>query len=121
MPEPRSFPISIFVRWLCRLDDPARENWHHYSHKIARLSLEGVGIALARCDFSLIFAAKNLPIWKGGEITMDLLKRLYVEEDGQGLVFWVAIKNTNVGNQLASGWSKVTSCVGDPSACDVSS
>jgi Flp pilus assembly pilin Flp len=64
---------------------------------------------------------------------MELLKRLWVEEDGQGLVeytlivvlvalvFWVAIKNTNVGNQLASGWSKVTSCVGDPSACDVSS
>ena len=64
---------------------------------------------------------------------MELLKRLCVEEDGQGLVeytlivvlvalvFWVAIKNTDVGNQLSSGWSKVTSCVGDPSACDVSS
>ncbi len=55
---------------------------------------------------------------------MELLKRLLVEEDGQGLVeytlivvlvalvFWVAIKNTNIGNQLASGWSKVTACVG---------
>ena len=64
---------------------------------------------------------------------MELLKRLVVEEDGQGLVeytlivvlvalvFWVAIKNTNVGNQLASGWSKVTSCVGDHSACNASS
>jgi len=64
---------------------------------------------------------------------MELLKRLCVEEDGQGLVeytlivvlvalvFWVAIKNTDVGNQLASGWSKVTSCVGNPSACDASS
>jgi Flp pilus assembly pilin Flp len=44
-----------------------------------------------------------------GEYSMELLKRLVVEEDGQGLVeytlivvlvalvFWVAIKNTNVG------------------------
>jgi Flp pilus assembly pilin Flp len=37
------------------------------------------------------------------------------------LVFWVAIKQTNIGSQLASGWSKVTACVGDPSACDASS
>jgi len=33
------------------------------------------------------------------------------------LVFWVAIKNTNVGSQFASGWSKVTTCVGDPADC----
>ena len=64
---------------------------------------------------------------------MNLLKRLWVEEDGQGLVeytlivvlvalvFWVAIKNTNIGDQLASGWSKVTACVGDPSGCNASS
>jgi Flp pilus assembly pilin Flp len=64
---------------------------------------------------------------------MDLFKRLLREEDGQGLVeytlivvlvalvFWVAIKNTDVGNQLASGWSKVTSCLGTPSSCDSSS
>ena len=64
---------------------------------------------------------------------MELLKRLVVEEDGQGLVeytlivvlvalvFWVAIKNTDVGNQLASGWSKVTKCVGDPANCNASS
>jgi Flp pilus assembly pilin Flp len=64
---------------------------------------------------------------------MNLLKRLLVEEEGQGLVeytlivvlvalvFWVAIKNTNIGDQLASGWSKVTSCVATPSACDSSS
>lgn len=60
---------------------------------------------------------------------MELLKRLVVEEDGQGLVeytlivvlvalvFWVAIKSTDIGNQLASGWSKVTTCVSDPQAC----
>ena len=64
---------------------------------------------------------------------MKLLMRLLREEDGQGLVeytlivvlvalvFWVAIKNTDIGNQLASGWSKVTACVGNPSACDSSS
>jgi len=64
---------------------------------------------------------------------MELLKRLLIEEEGQGLVeytlivvlvalvFWVAIKNTNIGSQLASGWSKVTACVGTPSACDASS
>lgn len=61
---------------------------------------------------------------------MELLKRLMVEEDGQGLVeytlivllvalvFWVAIKETNIGSQLASGWSKVTACVGDPTNCN---
>ena len=60
---------------------------------------------------------------------MELFKRLLVEEDGQGLVeytlivvlvalvFWVAIKSTNIGSQLSSGWSKVTSCVGDPQGC----
>jgi len=64
---------------------------------------------------------------------MDLLKRLVVEEDGQGLVeytlivvlvalvFWVAIKETDIGDQLASGWSKVAACVGSPADCDVSS
>ena len=64
---------------------------------------------------------------------MELFKRLCAEEDGQGLVeytlivvlvalvFWVAIKNTNVGNQLASGWSKVTACVGTPESCTSSS
>jgi Flp pilus assembly pilin Flp len=64
---------------------------------------------------------------------MELLKRLLVEEEGQGLVeytlivvlvalvFWVAVKNTNIGNQLASGWSRVTACVGTPSSCDSAS
>ena len=64
---------------------------------------------------------------------MELLKRLLVEEEGQGLVeytlivvlvalvFWVAVKNTNIGNGLAQGWSRVTVCVGDPSNCTSSS
>jgi len=64
---------------------------------------------------------------------MDLLKGLVVEEDGQGLVeytlivllvalvFWLGIRNTNIGNQMASGWSRVTACVGSPSSCDSAS
>ena len=52
---------------------------------------------------------------KGGERFMELLKRLLVEEEGQGLVeytlivvlvalvFWVAIKSTNIGSGLAAG------------------
>jgi len=64
---------------------------------------------------------------------MELMKRLLVEEDGQGLVeytlivvlvalvFWVAVKSTNIGSGLASGWSRVTSCVTTPSACDANS
>ena len=64
---------------------------------------------------------------------MELLKRLLVEEDGQGLVeytlivvlvalvFWVAIKETDIGSGLASGWSRVTACVGAPADCDSAS
>ena len=64
---------------------------------------------------------------------MELLKRLLVEEDGQGLVeytlivvlvalvFWVAIKETDIGSQLADGWSKIGACVGSPSACSSAS
>jgi Flp pilus assembly pilin Flp len=64
---------------------------------------------------------------------MEILKRLLVEEDGQGLVeytlivvlvalvFWVAIKETDIGDQLASGWSKIADCVSDPSGCDAAS
>ena len=60
---------------------------------------------------------------------MEIMKRLVVDEDGQGLVeytlivllvalvFWVAIKSTNIGNQLSAGWSKIASCVGAPSTC----
>ena len=37
------------------------------------------------------------------------------------LIFWVAIKNTQIGDRLASTWSTVTSCVGDPQNCDSAS
>jgi Flp pilus assembly pilin Flp len=60
---------------------------------------------------------------------MGLLKRYGLEEEGQGLteytliillvalVFWVAIKDTDIGNQMASGWSRVGACVGAPTNC----
>ncbi|HWO40273.1 MAG TPA: Flp family type IVb pilin [Candidatus Eisenbacteria bacterium] len=64
---------------------------------------------------------------------MQLLKRLVAEEEGQGLVeytlivllvalvFWVAIKGTNIGNELGNGWNKITNCVSDPTSCTSSS
>jgi Flp pilus assembly pilin Flp len=60
---------------------------------------------------------------------MNLLKRLRLEENGQGLVeytlvvvlvglvFWVSVRNTNVGSSLTSGWSKVLNCVTLPFSC----
>jgi Flp pilus assembly pilin Flp len=63
---------------------------------------------------------------KGGERTMELLKRLVVEEEGQGLVeytlivllvalvFWLGIKNTNIGNSLANAWLNIKDCVDTP-------
>ena len=60
---------------------------------------------------------------------MELLKRLIREEEGQGLVeytlivllvalvFWVAIKSTNIGAELGNGWSKITACVAAPTSC----
>jgi Flp pilus assembly pilin Flp len=60
---------------------------------------------------------------------MKLSQRLLAKEEGQGLVeytlivllvalvFWVAIKNTNIGSQLANGWSKIADCIGNPTTC----
>ena len=60
---------------------------------------------------------------------MNLLKRLCREEDGQGLVeytfvvllvalvFWMGVKNTNIGSSLAIGWTKVRACVNAPFSC----
>ena len=60
---------------------------------------------------------------------MELFKRLMVEEDGQGLVeytlivllvalvFWVAIKSTNIGNQLSSSWGDISTCLEKPTDC----
>jgi Flp pilus assembly pilin Flp len=60
---------------------------------------------------------------------INLFKRLVVEEEGQGLVeytlivllvalvFWVAVKGTNIGNQLSASWGDVSGCLADPTAC----
>jgi len=59
----------------------------------------------------------------------NLFKRALLEEDGQALVeytlivvlvtlvFWVAIKNTDVANQLTSRWNKVGACIYNSSLC----
>ena len=61
---------------------------------------------------------------KGGERIMELLKRLVVEEEGQGLVeyslivllvalvFWVAVKGTGVDNALSGAWNDIVGCLG---------
>jgi Flp pilus assembly pilin Flp len=60
---------------------------------------------------------------------MKLLKRLWQEEEGQGLVeytlvvvlvalvFWMGVKDTNVGDTLAKSWAKVLDCVTSPFSC----
>ena len=60
---------------------------------------------------------------------MELLKRLIVDEEGQGLVeytlivllvvlvFWVAVRDTNIGSQLSASWTNVKDCLSDPQTC----
>ena len=60
---------------------------------------------------------------------INLFKRLVVEEEGQGLVeytlivllvalvFWVAVKGTNIGSQLTDSWGDVSDCLATPTAC----
>lgn len=60
---------------------------------------------------------------------MELLKRLVKEEEGQGLVeytlivllvalvFWVAVKETNIGDELSNAWTQVANCLATPSSC----
>jgi Flp pilus assembly pilin Flp len=57
---------------------------------------------------------------------MELFKRLIAEEEGQGLVeytlivllvalvFWVAIKDTKIGDQLSTSWTNIKNCLADP-------
>jgi pilus assembly protein Flp/PilA len=57
---------------------------------------------------------------------MELLKRLVVEEEGQGLVeytlmvllvvlvFWVAIRSTNIGGALSDSWNDVITELNNP-------
>ena len=54
---------------------------------------------------------------------MELLKRLVVEEEGQGLVeyslivllvalvFWVAVKGTGVDQALQTTWGDIVTCL----------
>jgi Flp pilus assembly pilin Flp len=63
---------------------------------------------------------------KGGERIMELLKRLVVEEEGQGLVeytlivllvalvFWVAIRGTNADDALSNGWNNIVNALNNP-------
>lgn len=60
---------------------------------------------------------------------MNMLKRLIVEEEGQGLVeytlivllvalvFWVAVRQTNIGEHLTNAWTDVGTCLDDPQGC----
>ena len=60
---------------------------------------------------------------------MELLKRLVKEEEGQGLVeytlivllvalvFWVGVRDTNIGNQLAASWNDIKTCLSTPTSC----
>ena len=64
-----------------------------------------------------------------GDEKMQLWKRLWQEENGQGLVeytlvvvlvalvFWMGVRDTNVGVSLSNGWSRVVSCVTSPFSC----
>jgi Flp pilus assembly pilin Flp len=64
---------------------------------------------------------------------MKLFKRLIFEEKGQGLVeytlmvllvalvFWVAIRDTKIGDQLSTSWNSIKSCLADPSSCGTGS
>ena len=64
---------------------------------------------------------------------MELFKKLIIEEDGQGLVeytlivllvalvFWVAIKDTKIGDQLSTSWGNIKSCLADPNSCGTGS
>ena len=59
-------------------------------------------------------------------------KRLLADGRGQGLieyslimvlvclVFWVAIKETNIGTALANQWSTIAECLDDPLQCSES-
>lgn len=58
-----------------------------------------------------------------------MLRRLLREKSGQGLVeyslivllvvfiFWLGVKDTNIGNQISASWSSIASCLGDSTVC----
>lgn len=60
---------------------------------------------------------------------MSLSKRLWKEQSGQGLVeytlvillvamvFWLGVRDTNIGTALAASWLQVTDCLMAPFSC----
>jgi Flp pilus assembly pilin Flp len=60
---------------------------------------------------------------------MNLVKRLWQEEHGQGLAeytlvvllvalgFWVAVKQADMGPYLEKSWARVVQCVATPFIC----
>jgi len=60
---------------------------------------------------------------------MDLLNRLCREEYGQGLVeytlvvvlvalvFWMGVRDVQVGDKMAQAWARVLNCVTSPFSC----
>lgn len=60
---------------------------------------------------------------------MNLLKRLWREEHGQGLIeytfvvllvalsFWLGVRDTDIGASLANSLAKVADCVLSPFSC----
>lgn len=64
---------------------------------------------------------------------INFLKRLVIEEEGQGLVeytlivllvalvFWVAVRSTNIGAQLTDSWNDVSGCLSNPTGCNAGS
>jgi Flp pilus assembly pilin Flp len=60
---------------------------------------------------------------------MELLKRLVVEEEGQGLVeytlivllvalvLWVAVRESNANGALNSAWQNIIGCLNTPLSC----
>ena len=96
--------------------------------------VESIASSIKRDSYATkCFKATILMLERGVRNMRKLLGRLLVEDNGQGLVeytlivllvalvFWVAIKNTNIGSGLAAGWSKVTDCVSTPTSCNSSS
>ena len=115
------------VRFYISVYSLQRANWPLFGH-----ICYGLGVVLSDCRRHETGIRERNRLFRRQE-SMNLARRLWRDDDGQGLVeytlivvlvalvFWVAVKNTNIGSGLASGWSKVTACVGSPESCTSSS
>jgi hypothetical protein len=73
--------------------------------------------------------AETATMQKQEERKMNLLKRLWHEEQGQGLMeytfvvllvalsFWLGVRDTDIGSSLANSLAKVANCVLSPFSC----